>query len=285
MNLSRDMRVLTLAPTGIATYDSLMRVFSGYLQQKGSVLTLESIKGAFLHMESDGYKPATLQTLKAALKKALLISAGSAGFDVRFRSLLTEALKDLKVTRKTKAIPPDRIIREEEMHLLISNTRSQRISTIMWLLSVTGLRISELTSLRLDRIEIVNGSSAVVSITGKGKKERKIFLPAPKIRDAQDLFQGRVYLIETVEHKRYCRKYLWREISAEGRRILGRPIHPHMFRHSFATQKIKDKKLSVKGISLYLGHSAVTTTYEFYFHDQLTFADLFNEEDHAHVAS
>ncbi len=285
MDLSRDLRSLALVPTGIGTYDSLNRMFSRYLTEEGAALTLESIKRAFLRMERDGYKPATLQTLKAAIKKSILLSAGSAGFDARFRAILTEALKDLKVARKIKAIPPDQIIPDEEMRILIEGCRSRRISLIMWFLSVTGLRISELTSLRLDRIEMVNEKAAVVSVVGKGRKERKIFLPTSAVVEAQNLFNGRVYLVETVDHKRYCRKYIWREISAEGRRILGRPIHPHMFRHSFATQKIKDKKLSVKGISLYLGHSAVTTTYEFYFHDQLTFADIFNKEDHAHVAS
>jgi integrase/recombinase XerC len=189
------------------------------------------------------------------------------------------------VARKIKAIPPDQIIPDEEMRILIEGCRSRRISMIMWLLSVSGLRISELTSLRLDRIQKVNGASAVVSITGKGRKERKIFLPVAKIQDAQDLFQGRVYLIETLDHKRYCRKYLWREINAEGRRILGRPIHPHMFRHSWATDKISEKKLSIKAVSLYLGHSNVSTTSEFYHHDQLAFADLFGQQDHAHVAS
>lgn len=285
MSLSRDIRSLTLVPTGIATYDSLNRVFARYLTEDGAALTLASMKQAFLRMERDGYKPATLQTLKAAVKKSILLSAGSAGFDARYRAIVNEALKDLKVARKIKAISPDQIISEEETRILIGGCRSKRIATIMWLLSVTGLRISELTSLRLDQIEMINEKTAVVSVLGKGRKERRIFLPTSAIRDAIDLFKSRVYLIETVEHKRYCRKYLWREISVEGRRILGRPIHPHMFRHAWATHKISGKKLSVKAVSLYLGHSNVSTTFEFYHHDQLTFSDLFGEENHAHVAS
>ena len=87
-----------------------------------------------------------------------------------------------------------------------------------------------------------------------------------------DNFAGCVFLFEHAG-KTYNRVYVTDRIKLAGRLILGKNISAHTFRHSFATEKLKQTK-NLKGVSKYLGHSSVSTTADLYVHDELGWEDV-----------
>ncbi|MBA7545982.1 hypothetical protein ES705_38364 [subsurface metagenome] len=58
--------------------------------------------------------------------------------------------------------------------------------------------------------------------------------------------------------------------------MVGRPLSYHKLRHSFATDKILQYPAHLTAISRYLGHSSTAITTQFYVHDELTDAQLFD---------
>ncbi|MHC5099471.1 tyrosine-type recombinase/integrase, partial [Peptoniphilus genitalis] len=140
-----------------------------------------------------------------------------------------------------------------------------RDRAILELLLATGMRISELCSLK--KINVIY-SNNILKIFGKGAKERVLPIFHSKlINDLityENLFNDDLknfeYLFinkrknkissQSVAHmiKKYCRMA---DINLN--------ITPHMFRHTFATMLL-DQDVDSRQIQIILGHSSITTT-------------------------
>lgn len=136
---------------------------------------------------------------------------------------------------------------------------------IIKLLIVTGLRISELTNLKVRDVS-PDGSQSLVN--GKGSKERIVFVPN---RELQDEF--RRYCQLRAEHGSIAAPLF---LNTEGRRLraatfrkrlralskrLGIEPHltPHRFRHSAATLLIEEG-IDIRMVQALLGHAKLQTT-------------------------
>ena len=134
----------------------------------------------------------------------------------------------------------------------------------------TGLRVSELTSLRVLDLDTKVGC---VRCIGKGDKERIV----PVGRKALSIVErylrdGRPALVAAgrgaagaqlfVNRRggRISRVGVWKILSAYGRRAgLRVPLTPHMLRHSFATHLL-ERGADLCSVQLMLGHSDISTT-------------------------
>ena len=126
--------------------------------------------------------------------------------------------------------------------------------TIILLIADTGLRISEVLSLRpLD----FDKSNKMITISGKGSKLRHCYY-SPRIADmlnkyyrytkiSDNLFQG---------DERIIRKKIWMALHKHSNAI---KTSPHILRHSFATSMISNG-MSLVNLQCILGHSDITTT-------------------------
>lgn len=142
-----------------------------------------------------------------------------------------------------------------------------RAQTALELLYATGMRASELLGLRP---EYVNLQEGWVRVLGKGSKERMIpihdkarrrlafylELRARRFGDrstAPEVFVGRA-------GKALSRVGLWRDLRELGRKArIGRDLHPHLIRHTFATHLLKGGADS-RSLQELLGHSSLSTT-------------------------
>ena len=134
----------------------------------------------------------------------------------------------------------------------------------------TGLRVSELTSLRVTDLDMKVGC---VRCIGKGDKERLVPVGRKALgiverylRDGRTALSGPgrgsagAFLFVNRRGGRISRVGVWKIFSAYGRRAgLRVPLTPHMLRHSFATHLL-ERGADLRSVQLMLGHSDISTT-------------------------
>lgn len=174
---------------------------------------------------------------------------------------------------KQEKLIPDFFYVEELAELFkasdISTPLGQRNQALLELLYATGIRVSECESLTLEQI---NFEFNMVKVVGKGNKER--YIPFGQFaKDALLTYinEGRNELLkkhnETVEHVflnargfpltargiRYILKQMIKETS------LTVNVHPHKFRHTFATHMLNEGA-DLRTVQELLGHENLSTT-------------------------
>lgn len=155
----------------------------------------------------------------------------------------------------------------------LSKPQGERNRAILELLYGCGLRVSELTHLKISDLFFEEG---FIKVTGKGDKQR--FVP---IIDATKKFID-IYRKEIRNHQIVSKEYkdtLF--LNRRGKQLtramiftiikqlavkinLEKTISPHTFRHSFATHLLENGA-DLRAIQLMLGHESITTT-EIYMH-------------------
>lgn len=136
---------------------------------------------------------------------------------------------------------------------------------VLELLFATGMRISELCSLQIDDVDLVNGN---IRIYGKGGKERLAQIGNADVRQAISLYFY-VFFGDNTSHGWFFINRLGNRLSDQSVRnminkyckIAGIQLHitPHMFRHSFATFLLEED-VDIRYIQHLLGHSTIATT-------------------------
>lgn len=152
-----------------------------------------------------------------------------------------------------------------------------RNKAIFELLYATGIRISELTNLKLTDIDFEN---RLLRVMGKGKKERIV----PFNETARDALLR--FNRESKLKFKITKEYVF--INTRGNKITDRSVerilqesfkqvmdsdkhvYPHLFRHSFATHLLQ-KGANLRVIQELLGHSNLSTTEKY---TTLHFSDL-----------
>lgn len=138
------------------------------------------------------------------------------------------------------------------------------------LLFATGVRISELCSLREEDIDLNNGN---ILIYGKGAKERMIQIGNREVIGVLTEYK-KEYLNSIKNCGYFFVNRLRNRLSEQSVRFMinhyvnlagiSTHITPHMFRHSFATLLLEED-VDIRYIQRMLGHSSITTT-EIYTH-------------------
>ena len=185
----------------------------------------------------------------------------------------TELIESPKIGVKL----PDTLSIEEIDSLIsaidLSHPQGERNRAILEVLYSCGLRVSELTNLKLSNIRFKEG---YVKVIGKGNKERfapigssaikflNIYLN--EIRNHQDIQKGSEDIVFLNRRgNKLTRVMIFTIIKQLAEKIgMKKKISPHTFRHSFATHLIEGGA-DLRAIQEMLGHESITTT-EIYTH-------------------
>lgn len=141
---------------------------------------------------------------------------------------------------------------------------------VIELLFATGMRISELCSLRPQNIDLENNT---VRIYGKGAKERILQVGNPDVLSALRLYYETFrddieicgyFFVNRLAHKLSDQSVRFMIDHYARLANLEQHITPHMFRHSFATLLL-EQDVDIRYIQQMLGHSSISTT-EIYTH-------------------
>ena len=185
-------------------------------------------------------------------------------------NILHEEMPDVDKPKSSKRLPF--VMSNEEVDELleapdISKDNGMRDRAMLELMYATGLRVSELLSLRFRNVNMQNG---LITVYGKGNKQRSVpvssfaleFLrkyidgPRKRVKGSKDtdiIFLNR-------DGKALSRTYFFMQIKryAEEKGI-DSSVSPHTLRHCFATHLLENGA-SLRAVQEMLGHSNIATT-------------------------
>jgi integrase/recombinase XerC len=230
--------------------------------------------------------------LHARRLSAISIRRHVAALRMFFQSLTREglvALNPAKLVRLPKAPRklPSIMTAEQACGLLdnvetLARPHPKRDLAMLELLYGCGLRVSELTGLNLEDIDC---NECWLRVRGKGRKERQVPYPGKAvgaltaylaIRHAKPLETG---LFVNHHGTRITDRGVRKIVKFYATYLTGNPeIHPHSFRHAFATHLLSDGA-DLRSIQELLGHARLSTTQQY---TQLSLHDLMAVYDKAH---
>jgi integrase/recombinase XerD len=196
-----------------------------------------------------------------------------------------DLIESPKIGRKL----PDTLSENEINQLIaaidLSKAEGERNRAILETLYGCGLRVSELTGIKLSDLYF---EEDFIKVTGKGDKQR--FVPISAINkkyiniyrkeirvhlNIQDDFQDTLFLNR--RGKQLTRAMIFTIVKNLAEKIgLKKNISPHTFRHSFATHLLENGA-DLRAIQQMLGHESITTT-EVYMHvDRSHLASVMNK--------
>ncbi|PIN85936.1 hypothetical protein COV19_07645 [Candidatus Woesearchaeota archaeon CG10_big_fil_rev_8_21_14_0_10_44_13] len=237
------------SPRTAETYCGCVRKFMRWVRKEPRKVTRRDIQGYIDRLVSRNAAGSTVNVYVNALRFLMEEILGK-------RILLR-----IRYSKVPKRLPA--VLSKDEVKRLIAAVENPRHRLMIELMYSAGLRLNELTHLRAKDILIDDKVGWVRR--GKGGKDR-MFIIADKIKERlkEHISAGRLCGDSWVFPGRKGRPLSIRvpqEIvkSAAKRAGLGREVHCHTLRHSFATHLIEDGN-NIMSVQHLLGHSDIDTT-------------------------
>ncbi|HLZ20255.1 MAG TPA: site-specific tyrosine recombinase XerD [Smithellaceae bacterium] len=251
----------------LEAYRRDLKRYLSYLESKGvtdiNQATPQTVVDFLVQIRAEGLSANPMNRTLAALR-------GFYKFLLHDKVLDESPLANIELAKVWMRLPDT--VSKDEMNLILSqpgddSPAALRDRAMLELLYATGLRVSELIGLTMNNI---NWQVGFLVVMGKGGKERVV----PVGKTAYDvvrryLDEARPKLIKTRTTdvlflnrfgKAFTRQGLWKIIIHYAQKAgLQKSVHPHTFRHSFATHLLEGGA-DLRAVQVMLGHSDISTT-------------------------
>jgi len=250
-----DMNLRKLAPKTQTSYIRAVKKLSDYLGHSPDRATAEDLRQFQLHLTDIGASRITINTTITALRFFFDVTVG-----------------DKEVAGKLKTVPVPRklpvVLSREEVARLLEATTSLKYKAAFSVAYGAGLRINEVTTLKVSDID---GERKTLHVEqGKGRKDRYAML-SPVLLDvlhrwwkegrASGLLLNGGWLfpgqnpVNPISNRQLSRAIRAAAADAE----IDKRVSMHLLRHSFATHLL-EQKVDIRLIQVLLGHSKLETT-------------------------
>jgi integrase/recombinase XerD len=256
-----------VAPHTLDAYERDLRKladFAGQIGRSVDRLDRANLEELVRRVMSSGMSPTSTARLVAGVR-------GFYKFLRRTGRIAENPADDLHAPRSFVALP--RFVSMDEVDALLrapdtATPRGLRDKALLETLYATGLRVSELLSLRSTDVRLDEG---YVQCLGKGSKQRIVPLGdeaaqwiARYVRDARSALTRRRespwLFLNARDGHRLSRLGFWKLLKEYGRRAgIRSHLSPHVIRHSFATHLL-DRGADLRAIQAMLGHADLSTT-------------------------
>ena len=206
----------------------------------------------------DGLKSSSVNRKISAIKSFYI-------FLQKKKIIMKSPIADIVMPKQEKYLPVS--ISEEEVERLLNSPDlniqiERRDKAMIEVLYATGIRISELTNLKLTDLDI---NRSVLKVFGKGSKERLVPFGEKAaeslnlyLTDRKDLKSKEIFLSN--RGTKISRSAFWQRIKIYTKREnLKISISPHTLRHAFATHLL-NRGADLRSVQILLGHSDLSTT-------------------------
>ena len=256
-----------LAANTRASYSADLLKFLNYLRDRGiddwSQVRFPEIMAFLSRAQEQGLAPRSRARLLSAMR-------GFFKFMIRDSHLKKSPVANLTSPRLRRQLPTVLSVAEVERLLAQPNPDlplGQRDVAMLELLYGTGLRVNELITLAVGRVNLEVG---FLVARGKGSKERIVPMGEAAIEAVQNytlgsrprLLKGRMSEILFVSNRgtAMTRQGFWKLLKKYGRQAgMEKSLTPHTLRHSFATHLL-ERGADLRSVQMMLGHADISTT-------------------------
>lgn len=249
-------------------YERDLRLFCKTLGFKNSDalvnVSREQITGYMTQLKEKGLAAATIARKLAAIKAFYRFMTAEGYMDANPAEVVEAGTKGIKLPRVLSEDEVVRLLNQPD----IKTAEGFRDRTMLEVLYATGMRVSELISLTLERVDL---NMKYIIAFGKGSKERIVPLGSVAAEFLQQYLEkvrpklthaGRntnIVFLAFGGHE-LTRQRFWQIIRASGRKAnINKALTPHILRHSFATHLL-DNGADLRSVQELLGHSDISTT-------------------------
>ncbi|AUN10662.1 site-specific tyrosine recombinase/integron integrase [Clostridium botulinum] len=242
-----------LSKKTLKNYEYNLLIFASHLRKPLAIINTMDLR-MFLAVRCKNMKPSSMNGQISILKSFF-------GWLATEEYIPKNPAAKLKQTKEPKRVRKP--LTKEEIELLREACETDRQKALVEFTISTGCRLSEIVEVNKDDI---NWHEMSLFVVGKGDKERKVYFNTKaKILLKKYLLtreDGNPALFVT--SKRPYNRLGGRSIQREFKKIaniagLEKSIHPHLFRHSFATYKI-NSGMPMPIIQHLMGHESPSTT-------------------------
>lgn len=249
-------------------YERDLRLFCKTLGFKNSDalvnVSREQITGYMTQLKEKGLAAATIARKLAAIKAFYRFMTAEGYMDANPAEVVEAGTKGIKLPRVLSEDEVMRLLNQPD----ITTAEGFRDRTMLEVLYATGMRVSELINLTLERVDL---NMKYIIAFGKGSKERIVPLGSAAAEFLQQYLEKvrpklthadrntNIVFLAFGGHE-LTRQRFWQIIRAYGRKAnINKALTPHILRHSFATHLL-DNGADLRSVQELLGHSDISTT-------------------------
>lgn len=249
-------------------YERDLRLFCKTLGFKNSDALVnvnrEQITGYMTQLKEKGLAAATIARKLAAIKAFYRFMTAEGYMDANPAEVVEAGTKGIKLPRVLSEDEVVRLLNQPD----ITTAEGFRDRTMLEVLYATGMRVSELINLTLERVDL---KMKYIIAFGKGSKERIVPLGSVAAEFLQQYLEKvrpklthedrntNIVFLAFGGHE-LTRQRFWQIIRAYGRKAnINKALTPHILRHSFATHLL-DNGADLRSVQELLGHSDISTT-------------------------